>query len=78
MKPGYAVLTLRREPVNTMNLAMWQQLACSLEELEGNTSVRGVIFQSGVHKDVFTAGNDILELYAPKTSRERYRCLACY
>lgn len=35
--------------------------------------VRGIIFCSGLRRDVFTAGNDINELYAPLTSRERYR-----
>lgn len=35
--------------------------------------VRGIIFSSGLRRDVFTAGNDINELYAPLTSKERYR-----
>ena len=35
--------------------------------------VRGVVFCSGLKRDVFTAGNDINELYAPLTSLERYR-----
>lgn len=34
--------------------------------------VRGMIFASGLRRDVFTAGNDIKELFAPLTSRERY------
>ena len=34
-------------------------------------AVRGVIFASGLKRDVFTAGNDIKELYAPQTSKER-------
>ena len=34
-------------------------------------AVRGVIFASGLKRDVFTAGNDIRELYAPQTSRAR-------
>lgn len=70
---GIAFVTLKREPVNTMNLEMWSQLSTTLKELESNSSVRAVIFCSGVHRDVFTAGNDILELYAPHTSKERYR-----
>lgn len=70
---GYALIVLCREPVNTMNLAFWQQLASTLDELEADPSVRGVIFASGLKRDVFTAGNDINELYAPLTSRERYR-----
>ncbi|MCX6128818.1 MAG: enoyl-CoA hydratase-related protein [Proteobacteria bacterium] len=70
---GYALLTLCREPVNSMNLDLWRQLAAALDALEANPKVRGVIFQSGLKKDVFTAGNDLLELYAPQSSEERYR-----
>ena len=72
-KGSYAIVTLIREPVNTMNLSMWEQLAETLDSLEANPKMRGVIFQSGLQRDVFTAGNDIMELYAPNTSRERYR-----
>lgn len=70
---GYVVLSIKREPVNSMNLDLWRQLATHLDELEKDSSVRGVIFRSGLQKDVFTAGNDIMELYAPKTSLERYK-----
>jgi 3,2-trans-enoyl-CoA isomerase len=72
-KRSFAVVTLCREPVNTMNLAMWQHLAATLDELEADPKVRGVIFQSGLQRDVFTAGNDMMELYAPNTTQERYR-----
>lgn len=34
-------------------------------------AVRGVIFASGLKREVFTAGNDIKELYAPQTSKSR-------
>jgi len=70
---GYAVVTICREPVNSMHLELWQQLAQSLADLEKNPKVRGIIYQSGLKKDVFTAGNDLNELYAPKTSAERYK-----
>ena len=33
--------------------------------------VRGVIFASGLQREVFTAGNDIKELYTPQTSIAR-------
>lgn len=72
-KSGYALVTICREPVNSMNLELWQQLARTLDTLEADPQVRGLIFQSGLQKDVFTAGNDINELYAPKSSIERYR-----
>lgn len=70
---GFVVLSISREPVNSMNLDLWKQLSAQLDELEKDRSVRGIIFRSGLQKDIFTAGNDINELYAPKTSLERYR-----
>ena len=33
---GIAVVLLRREPVNLMDLAMWQQLLAALDQLEGD------------------------------------------
>ena len=72
-RDSYAIVTLNREPVNTMNLSMWEQLSQTLDKLEADSKMRGVIFQSGLQRDVFTAGNDIMELYAPNTSKERYR-----
>ncbi len=70
---SYAILTIAREPVNSMNLDLWRQLSEALDQLEGDSSIRGVVFQSGLKRDVFTAGNDINELFAPKSSAERYR-----
>lgn len=37
--------------------------------------VQGVVFSSGLKRDVFSAGNDIMELYAPRTSAEVRRPL---
>ena len=37
----------------------------------GLQTVRGVIFASGLQREVFTAGNDIKELYVPQTSIAR-------
>ncbi|RKO89224.1 ClpP/crotonase [Blyttiomyces helicus] len=71
-KEGYAILTLAREPVNSMDLAVWEHLLEALLALESNPSVRGVIIRSGVGRNVFTAGNDIDELFALKTSAERF------
>lgn len=73
---GIAVVSLCKEPVNTLDMQMWKQLSGVLTELEEDASVRGVIFLSGVKRDVFTAGNDIKELYAGPgsiTSKQRYR-----
>ena len=70
---GYAVLTIRREPVNSMNLELWAELGAAVEDCERDRSVRGIIICSGLQKDIFTAGNDIQELYAKATSEERFK-----
>jgi Delta3-Delta2-enoyl-CoA isomerase len=71
MPGGVALVSLCREPVNTLDLTMWRELKDSLTQLEKDSSIRGVIYCSGLQRDVFTAGNDLMELYAPKTSFER-------
>lgn len=68
---GYVIVSLCREPVNTLDLQLWRELKDSLTQLERDPSVQGVIYTSGLKRDVFTAGNDLAELYAPKTSEDR-------
>jgi len=68
---GYAIVTLTKEPVNSLDLDAWQQLEQALDRLEQDPSVSGVIFASGLKRDVFSAGNDIMELHAPKVSSIR-------
>lgn len=65
-----AVVSLHNEPVNIMDRSFWQQLYDTFDGLEKDDSVRGVIFQSGLKRNVFAAGLDIEELYPPKTSEE--------
>lgn len=64
-KPGgYAVATIARQPVNSMDLELWRELLATLETLEADPAVRGVIWVSGLKRDVFTAGNDLkVELF---------------
>jgi 3,2-trans-enoyl-CoA isomerase len=72
IKPGgVAIVSLNREPVNTMNLNVWQQLSDTLDQLEANPHIRAVVFRSALKRDVFTAGNDITELFKP--TKEGYR-----
>lgn len=71
-KGAYAVITMKREPVNLMNTAFWESLSKAFQDLEADPKVRGVIFQSGLSKDIFTAGNDIKEIYAPLTSKDQH------
>ncbi|KAJ3324118.1 hypothetical protein HDV06_000659 [Boothiomyces sp. JEL0866] len=72
IKKDYAIVTIKRDPVNSMNLDLWEQLDAAVKALEENNKVRAIIFRSGLERPIFTAGNDILELYAPKSSKERY------
>lgn len=69
---GFAVLTLTKEPVNSLNLQCWQQLEAALDSCEADPSISGLVISSGLKRDVFSAGNDLLELYAPHTSEARY------
>lgn len=70
---GWARICMARDPVNSMNLAFWKQLHDALKACESAPDIRGVIFYSGLKRAVFSAGNDINELYAPATTRQRYK-----
>ncbi|KAJ3017722.1 hypothetical protein HKX48_003414 [Thoreauomyces humboldtii] len=73
IKPeGFAFLSIKREPVNSMDHDLWVQLQSHLTQLEEDPKVRGVVFHSGLARPVFTAGNDLGELYAKNTTRTRY------
>jgi 3,2-trans-enoyl-CoA isomerase len=72
IKNQYAIITLQKEPVNSMNLEFWLVLQKEFQALESNPTIRGVLFKSGLERDIFTAGNDLNELYAPKTSESRF------
>lgn len=51
---GYAIVTLSKEPVNSLDLAAWQALERALDRLEADPSVTGAIFASGLKRDVFS------------------------
>ncbi|KAI9365392.1 ClpP/crotonase [Zopfochytrium polystomum] len=70
--PGLAVLTLHSEPVNIMNTAMWEALTAALAGVEDDADVHALVIESGLTRDVFTAGNDITEIYPRTTTQERY------
>jgi Delta3-Delta2-enoyl-CoA isomerase len=67
-----AIVSIHREPVNSMNTGLWTVLLQTLDNLEQNPHVRGVVFTSALQRNVFTAGNDITELYAPSTSMAQF------
>lgn len=72
IKQAIAYVRLAKEPVNSMDMKLWSELDQTLTQISNDKSVRGIIFYSGLKREIFTAGNDLGELYAPKTSLERY------
>lgn len=72
VKGTTAVVTLRRDPVNSLNLEVFEGLTEALDRAHTDPELRAVVFRSGLERPVFTSGNDIMELYAPATSEERY------
>ena len=69
---GIATITLDDGKVNIMTKKVWDDLLYTLKQAELDPSVRAIIYRSGLKKQVFTAGNDITELYAPNTNAEKY------
>jgi 3,2-trans-enoyl-CoA isomerase len=67
-----ATVTINDSKVNIMTLAVWNALLDTLHQAEADPSISALIYRSGLKKNVFTAGNDITELYAPNTNKERY------
>lgn len=68
-----AVVTLAKEPVNSMDLGLWKELLSAVESIEADSEVRGMIFRSGLKRGVFTAGLDLKELHGPSTSEARLK-----
>jgi 3,2-trans-enoyl-CoA isomerase len=72
-KGKYALVGIDNPPVNAITLQVWLDLTAVLEWAEAEGSgIRGILLYSLCRKDIFTAGNDLLELYAPKTTQERF------
>ena len=61
-KENYAIFWITKEPVNLMGTDIWQELQQNFSEAESDPAIRGVIFASGLQRDVFTAGT---LLFAP-------------
>ena len=73
---GVAVITIKREPVNSMSREVWRDLRTAVEQVEAEAAANGtkaMVIRSGLDRDVFTAGNDLMELYAPATSEARFK-----
>jgi 3,2-trans-enoyl-CoA isomerase len=65
-------MVVAKEPVNSMDAALWRELHSALRACERDAAARSLVICSGLKRAVFTAGNDLKELYAPLTSAERY------
>ncbi|CAD7922751.1 unnamed protein product [Amoebophrya sp. A120] len=65
-------ITLKKEPVNSMSLNLWKQLHEAVAAANASPKVRAILFQSGLTKNVFTAGLELKELYPPTTTQERH------
>ena len=69
---SYAIVEINNPPVNALTTELWTDLTAALAQCEQDSAIRGIVICSGLEKDIFSAGNDLLELYAPKTSKERF------
>lgn len=49
---GYAIVTIKKEPVNSMDLDLWKSLQSALDVVEADGKMKGVIFKSGLKRDV--------------------------
>jgi len=68
-KSGYAIVSLNRPPVNSLNLDLLSALSKSLDDVLDNRS-RGMILTSTA-PTTFSAGLDIMEMYKPDKERAR-------
>ncbi|XP_041474186.1 enoyl-CoA delta isomerase 1, mitochondrial-like [Lytechinus variegatus] len=69
---GYAVLSMNRAPVNSLNTEFLQELKAAIDELEEDHHMQGLIITSACPK-IFSAGLDITEMYqAPPESTDRF------
>ncbi|QDZ21705.1 enoyl-CoA delta isomerase [Chloropicon primus] len=71
-KGAYAIVRICKEPVNSMNLDLWSELDKCLYEIEQDVDIKGLVLASGLKRSIFTAGNDLKELYAKATSKTRF------
>jgi len=58
---GVARLTLNRPPLNVLNIAMMREIIAALEELDGDPSVKVLVFEAAEGSKAFSAGVDVAE-----------------
>ena len=66
---NYAIIKMKKKPVNSINLDMVKEIISALDMVEKNKQFQGVMFTSAL--PVFCAGLDILEMYKPEQERLR-------
>lgn len=71
--PCVAHLSLDSPPVNILTLSLWRVLLEALRALEADATTTVLVISSALSRPIFSAGNDILELHAPSTTKERHR-----
>ena len=71
--PSFTIVSIHAEPANVLTRNLWGALAAALRVVQADDTQLGIAFLSGLRKPIFSAGNDIRELYAPNTSAARYQ-----
>jgi 3,2-trans-enoyl-CoA isomerase len=64
----YAIMSLVNAPVNTLTPTMIQEMTTTVESLNADESLSGLILTSGLPK-IFSAGLDLNELHEPEEQR---------
>ncbi|ODQ50342.1 ClpP/crotonase [Saitoella complicata NRRL Y-17804] len=72
INPAILHLTLHSPPVNSLTAPLWRAILDALTLAESTSSAHALIISSALTKPVFSAGNDLRELYAPMTTEARY------
>lgn len=73
--PAICHCALNRPPVNALNTAVWTELLALLTHLEAHafpTHTTVLLFTSQSRGDIFSAGNDLKEVFVPATTEERF------
>mmetsp|Transcript_14389 Transcript_14389/g.33255 ORF Transcript_14389/g.33255 Transcript_14389/m.33255 type:complete len:299 (+) Transcript_14389:22-918(+) len=70
LEKRYAVLTMQRAPVNSLNSDMCHEITAAIKEAEYDKDIHGLILTSGCD-NVFSAGLDLKEIIKPDAVRVR-------
>jgi cyclohexa-1,5-dienecarbonyl-CoA hydratase len=65
-RDGVARLTLNKPPLNVLDIAMMREINAALEGLDGDSSVKVLVFEAAEGSKAFSAGVDVAEHTADK------------